>query len=714
MKKVVVLLILSMLYMSPTFGYPPEYPYYQSDNIMYYVFESEKTANVVTYYMEFRVGWRPFIYRDAVTIPETITYNRQVFRVTSFSSSYPDYYSCVSKITSLELPNTLSSLGSLAYSRIKSIDVPEALLGISDYGFYGCYSLRDLVIPDKVKTIGNYAFANCIGLTHVHLGKSVETIGENVFLNSDSLTSITVDEENPYFMVEDGVLYSKDKRELLYCPKNFSGIYRVAEEVKRIGKSAFRNCNQLTEIVLPEGLEVIGDTAFYGCTQLKQISLPKSVSQIGAYAYKGCPLQGTLDLMNIKDIGEGAFEGCTGLTSVVLPENLLRIEASLFQGCTGLTVVNIPQCVTTIGTSAFASCSRLQSVSIPDEVERIEDYAFKGCSNMKHLAIGNSVKKIGVEAFGECRRLKSLSIPASVDSILSSFVDCDSVSSLELKDGNRPILIEGKCFNGGNMMIDTLYIGRKISGVPQFNECAYLSTLTVGSMILTMQDVSGCKNLSKVICLGATPPEATMTTFSTVTLDGTLVVPASAEEVYRRTAPWRFFYTIETFPDVAPTKLILDTESYQITREDEALSLLATVYPEHATFSGLRWTSSNEMVATVSETGIVHSNKEGEADITVSLNDGALTATCHVSVHYVDAVEEHEADQVSIYPNPVDDMLHIEGVTTGTSITLYDMTGRLVLSDRAYGGAMTFDMSALKRGVYLCRIQNKTYKIVKR
>ena len=548
----------------------------------------------------------------------------------------------------------------------------------------------------------------------MHLGKSVETIGENVFLNSDSLTSITVDEENPYFMVEDGVLYSKDKRELLYCPKNFSGIYRVAEEVKRIGKSAFRNCNQLTEIVLPEGLEVIGDTAFYGCTQLKQISLPKSVSQIGAYAYKGCPLQGTLDLMNIKDIGEGAFEGCTGLTSVVLPENLLRIEASLFQGCTGLTVVNIPQCVTTIGTSAFASCSRLQSVSIPDEVERIEDYAFKGCSNMKHLAIGNSVKKIGVEAFGECRRLKSLSIPASVDSILSSFVDCDSVSSLELKDGNRPILIEGKCFNGGNMMIDTLYIGRKISGVPQFNECAYLSTLTVGSMILTMQDVSGCKDLSKVICLGATPPEATMTTFSTVTLDGTLVVPASAEEVYRRTAPWRFFYTIETFPDVAPTKLILNIESYQITREDEVLSLLATVYPEHATFSGLRWTSSNEMVATVSETGIVHSNKEGEADITVSLNDGALTATCHVSVHYVDAVEEHEADQVSIYPNPVDDMLHIEGVTTGTSITLYDMTGRLVLSDRAYGGAMTFDMSALKRGVYLCRIQNKTYKIVKR
>ena len=268
----------------------------------------------------------------------------------------------------------------------------------------------------------------------------------------------------------------------------------------------------------------------------------------------------------------------------------------------------------------------MQSVSIPDEVERIEDYAFKGCSNMKRLAIGNSVKKIGVEAFGECRRLKSLSIPASVDSILSSFVDCDSVSSLELKDGNRPILIEGKCFNGGNMMIDTLYIGRKISGAPQFNECAYLSTLTVGSMILTMQDVSGCKNLSKVICLALLPRSDDDYIFNSYSRwhSGGAGIGRGGLSSYGSVA---FFLYDRDFPDVAPTKLILDIESYQITREDEALSLLATVYPEHATFSGLRWTSSNEMVATVSETGIVHSNKEGEADITVSLNDGALTAT---------------------------------------------------------------------------------------
>lgn len=268
---------------------------------------------------------------------------------------------------------------------------------------------------------------------------------------------------------------------------------------------------------------------------------------------------------------------------------------------------------------------------------------------------------------------------------------------------------------GGCNKLRSLYLGRPITA-SNLTILPALTELTIGSFLsdLSYIQLSECGNLKKIICFGTTPPKAMMSTFSTITLlKGTLVVPASAEEAYRNTLPWSTFHTIETFPDIVPTELRFN-EPNQEMRPSEYLTLSATVYPEHATFSGLRWTSSNEMVATVSETGIVHSNKEGEADITVSLNDGALTATCHVSVHYVDAVEEHEADQVSIYPNPVDDMLHIEGVTTGTSITLYDMTGRLVLSDRAYGGAMTFDMSALKRGVYLCRIQNRTYKIVKR
>ena len=72
------------------------------------------------------------------------------------------------------------------------------------------------------------------------------------------------------------------------------------------------------------------------------------------------------------------------------------------------------------------------------------------------------------------------------------------------------------------------------------------------------------------------------------------------------------------------------------------------------------------------------------------------------------------AEPVLLYPNPVNDLLHIEGATPEATVALYDMTGRLVLSTQACEGVTVLDMAGFKPGVYLCRIQNKSYKIVKR
>ena len=143
------------------------------------------------------------------------------------------------------------------------------------------------------------------------------------------------------------------------------------------------------------------------------------------------------------------------------------------------------------------------------------------------------------------------------------------------------------------------------------------------------------------------------------------------------------------------------------------LSLSVTVYPEQANFDRLTWKSSNEEVATVNKDGVVHSNKEGETDITVSTSDG-LSATCHVSVRYVSGVEEVAAEPVLLYPNPVNDLLHIEGATPGGNRGFVRYDRRLVLSTQACEGVTVLDMAGFKPGVYLCRIQNKSYKIVKR
>lgn len=67
--------------------------------------------------------------------------------------------------------------------------------------------------------------------------------------------------------------------------------------------------------------------------------------------------------------------------------------------------------------------------------------------------------------------------------------------------------------------------------------------------------------------------------------------------------------------------------------EGETETLVATVMPENATDKGIEWKSSDESVATVSQTGLVTALKEGSSAITVITNDGGFKATCDVTVN---------------------------------------------------------------------------------
>lgn len=676
-------------------------------------------------------------YSGAVVIPDSVVDPSEFYGnnrpVVGIDVSKYDFEG----VTDLTLPNTIREIERIEGCAIETIDLPPLLSAVPNLS--GCPNLKELILPPTITKVGEGCLNNCPSLTHVHLGAKVCQLDRDAFVGSDALTSITLDEANNCFSIVDDILYSKDQTYLWYCLPCYSNeICHIPETVTYISSEAFKGCESVREVTVPDGVVYLWSNTFRDCVNLRKVSLPESISEIAHYVFLGCR---SLEEVNIPSsveyIGLSAFGDCVNLTQVELPDHLTEILSGTFAGCENLEI-NIPESIKSIGIAAFANCKKLSKVVLPEAINVVEDSTFYNCSGISELTIKGEVSSIGSYAFTDCSNLKKLNIEKSIGYIgraafagtgietleipeslsrydASAFILCDSLTVAIIKETNRSLNVEGGSLFRGCNKLRSLYLGRPITA-SNLTILPALTELTIGSFLsdLSYIQLSECGNLKKIICFGTTPPKAMMSTFSTITLlKGTLVVPASAEEAYRNTLPWSTFHTIETFPDIVPTELRFN-EPNQEMRPSEYLTLSATVYPEHATFSGFRWTSSNEMVATVSETGIVHSNKEGEADITVSLNDGALTATCHVSVHYVDAVEEHEADQVSIYPNPVDDMLHIEGVTTGTSITLYDMTGRLVLSDRAYGGAMTFDMSALKRGVYLCRIQNRTYKIVKR
>ena len=186
--------------------------------------------------------------------------------------------------------------------------------------------------------------------------------------------------------------------------------------VKSIGESAFRGCEALTSVTIPNSVTNIGESAFYLCEALTSMTIPNSVTSIG----------------------ERTFYLCEALTSVTIPNSVTNIGQRAFSGCKALTSITIPNSVTNIGKSAFSECKALTSVTIPDSVTSIREYTFFMCESLVNVTIPNGVTSIGEEAFSGCKSLTSVTIPDSVMNIDKyAFYDCESLTGIWVGKGNR-------------------------------------------------------------------------------------------------------------------------------------------------------------------------------------------------------------------------------------------------------------------------------------
>ena len=140
---------------------------------------------------------------------------------------------------------------------------------------------------------------------------------------------------------------------------------RFLDDVKSIGKEAFRNCIALTDITIPDSVTEIGDWAFEDCESLTNVTIPEGVTSVG----------------------DQAFDGCFGLTSVTIPDTVTSIGKSAFCDCSNLTSVTIPKGVTEIGCNTFMDCTKLTNVTIPKSVKTIGEDAFKGCRSLTDIYV---------------------------------------------------------------------------------------------------------------------------------------------------------------------------------------------------------------------------------------------------------------------------------------------------------------------------------------
>lgn len=197
------------------------------------------------------------------------------------------FYDCL-HLTDVNISNSVISIGRDAFSaciKLVNVNIPNGLTDIGIRAFDYCPSLKNIIIPSSVTSIGNFAFNGCY-----------------------SLKSIEVAEDNSNYSSEDGVLFNKNKSNLICCPGGKAGEYTIPDFVTSMSSGAFSNCRSITKVVIPN---------------------------------------------TITSIPYGAFIQCYALTNVVIPNSVTSIEDSAFKECSSLANITIPSSVTNIGTDAF-------------------------------------------------------------------------------------------------------------------------------------------------------------------------------------------------------------------------------------------------------------------------------------------------------------------------------------------------------------------------
>ena len=142
----------------------------------------------------------------------------------------------------------------------------------------------------------------------------------------------------------------------IIIPETFEG-----KSVVAISKQAFKYCELITSVTIPESIINIEDESFQDCISLISVNIPSSISNIPKSCFKGCVNLTSINLDNITTIGDYAFEECR-LLNIKLSENIESVGICSFHH-SGLTTLDISANLSNIGYGAFGWCP-LESINV--------------------------------------------------------------------------------------------------------------------------------------------------------------------------------------------------------------------------------------------------------------------------------------------------------------------------------------------------------------
>lgn len=351
----------------------------------------------------------------------------------------------------------------------KIVVVPDGTEEIESSAFWDNQYIEEVKLPNSVINFGGDTFYNCKNLKKVNIPSNVKVMGNNPFAGCPK---IKIENQSPFFLYENGILYNKEKDLVIYCSIiGEDKSLELPKSVKIIGKHAFYLCDRFERIVLPSSLEKMENNPFSGCSKLELLSKSNAYRIQDDVIYNGFMTAVIGNLNRIKS------------KNLVIPEGVKTINRNSFWNCKGIEKITLPESLEDIGYNPFVSCSNIHfeskskhfnviddvlynedcskiicypawkavgKVKLKDSVTTLERGAFSGCDKMAEIELVN-VNTINKSCFTNCTSLQKIHCSDLITYIGEwAFAYCASLQSISV---NENTIIDNNAFSNTNVNV---------------------------------------------------------------------------------------------------------------------------------------------------------------------------------------------------------------------------------------------------------------------
>ena len=487
---------------------------------------------------------------------------------------------------------------------------------IPAYLCYGMSKLTNIEIPNSVTSIGSYAFNSCTSLLSIVIPNSVTSIGNRSFSLCKNLTSIVVESGNSIYDSRencDAIIETPTNTLVVGCQSS-----KIPNSVTSIGSNAFYFCEGLSNIEIPSNVTNIGNDAFRGCSMLTSVEIPNSVISIGNNAFWGC--SGLTDIVigsGVKSIEWYAFYNCANLTKITcLPMTPPTITSNnTFSNYSAELYVQAG-CKSTYQSANFWRDFNIKEIFIPSTSIALN----KTSVTLKATKTFSLIATV----FPETATNKSVTWTSSNDAV-ATVDEYGVITANALGEA----IITATTIDGSNLSATC-----KVTVMPTLAESITLdqteisleATETATLVATILPELTTDKS---VIWKSSNEAVATVDEYGVVTAIalGEAIITATTTDGTNLSATCKVTVVPTLVESITLDKTEINLEATQ------TAELTATVLPELATNKVVTWKSSDESAAIVDANGVVTAIALGESVITATTTDGTnLSATCKVTV----------------------------------------------------------------------------------